>query len=418
MIPPTVDAALGRIHLRDLSTEPDPALLRRAYREVLAPSFTPDQMVSFESLATPGTTWVGVALHDGAPVGVIVTDPFERVLLLSYLAVRPGLRGSGVGAVLLDHVLPAWRRRCGSDVVLAEVEDPRAHAAGDFGDPTARLRFYQRAGFGLLPVPFVQPRVRDDARRERGMFLAVRPGGETVPQDLVRSFVVDYYEDAEGPEVRDDPEFAALLTAVDRQPAALVPLTPDRYAEIPTLDVTAELLRRDYPPTAAALDLLSTDDRAGAVLDTVWARVLARLAGGERLPRPRVAVLTELLDTLSDDGLLFVSAEPADGAVLQWWFAGEDEPWAGWWRTDPPDWSDDTPQPHLVAQAVRRLPPLPRVALILADVLGVAPAEAAAVVGRAEQEYQELVGVARAEVVALIDRRLDREEQGGRLPAL
>ncbi|WFE38536.1 GNAT family N-acetyltransferase [Micromonospora sp. WMMD998] len=418
MIPPTVDAALGRIHLRDLSTDPDPALLRRAYREVLEPSFPPDQLVSFDSIATCEATWAAVALHDGSPVGVIVTDTFERVLLLSYLAVRPGLRGSGVGAVLLDHVLPAWRRRAAAEVVLAEVEDPRAHVAGDFGDPAARLRFYQRAGFGLLPVPFVQPRVGDDAPRERGMFLAARPGDAAVPQDLVRSFVVDYYEDAEGPDVHDDPEFVAVLAAVERQPAALTPLPPDGYAEIPTLDVATELLHRDYPATAAALDLLATDDRAGAVLDAVWARVLARLAAGERLPRPRVAVLTPLLDALSDDGLLFVSADPADEGVLQWWFAGEDDPWAGWWRTDPPEWTDDMPLEHLVAQAVRRLPPLPRVALVLADVLGVAPAEAAPLVGRDEQEYQELVGAARAEVIALIDRRADGEEKDGRLPAL
>ncbi|MFY1700542.1 GNAT family N-acetyltransferase [Micromonospora sp. WMMA1923] len=237
MTPPTVDAAIGRIQLVDLSVEPDATLLRRAYTEILAPSFPPDQLDSFEVVTESDTVLVGVATHDRSPVGAVVADPFDRVLLLSYLAVRPGIRGGGVGGALLAHLLPAWRERCGSDVVLAEVEDPRLHPAGEFGDPTARLRFYQRAGFGLLPVPFTQPRVRPDARREPGLLLAGWPMAGPVPAAMVRSFVTDYYRSAEGTGPGQDPELDALLTAVEGQGPELAPLTLDRYEQVPLLDV-------------------------------------------------------------------------------------------------------------------------------------------------------------------------------------
>ncbi|MET8040067.1 GNAT family N-acetyltransferase [Micromonospora sp. NPDC005215] len=418
MTPPTVDTAIGRIELRDLNDQPDLDLLRRAYDDILVPSFPAHQLDDLEVLAGSSETFVGVAVHDAAPVGVIVAEPIGGVLLLSYLAVRPGTRSGGIGGLLVGRLLPAWRERSGADVVLAEVEDPRLHPAGEFGDPAARLRFYQRAGFGMLPVPFAQPRLRPDALREPGMLLAVQPCDAAVPKDLVTSFLVEYFESAEGLEVHDDPEFNALVAVVERQGPALTPLALDQHPTVPPLDVAAELLRRDYPTTASALDLLATDGRAGPVLDDVWAGVLARLVAGERLPRPGVVVVAALLDALSDAGLLFVSSDPVDADVLQWWFLGEDDPWAGWWRKDPPSWDGVVPSRPLVALTVRRLPPLPRVAVILSDVLGVAPAEAAALVGHDEQAYLELLGAARTEVVALIDRQLDKEESGGHLPAM
>ncbi|MEV1318297.1 GNAT family N-acetyltransferase [Micromonospora arborensis] len=418
MTPSTVDAAIGRIELRDLYDEPDLDLLRRAYVDILLPSFPPDQLEDIDVLVQSSTTFVGLALHDGAPVGVMVADPFDGVLLLSYLAVRPGIRGGGIGGLLVGRLLPAWRERSGADVVLAEVEDPRLHPAGEFGDPGARLRFYQRAGFGMLPVPFAQPRLRPDALREPGMLLAVQPSDAAVSADLVKSFLIEYFESAEGLEVHDDPEFNALVAVVERQGPELTPLALEQHPTVSPLDVAVELLRRDYPTTANALDLLATDGRAGPVLDDVWAQVLVRLVAGERIPRPGVVVLAVLLDALSDAGLLFVSPDPVDAEVLQWWFLGEDDPWAGWWRKDPPSWDGALPQGPLVALTVRRLPPLPRVAVILSDVLGLAPAEAAAFVGHDEQAYLELVGAARAEVVALIDRELDNEESGGHLPAM
>jgi len=423
----SVSVPFGRIHLHDFSQIPNSGLLRRGYTEILVPSLPAGELEDLDGLADrveAGSAYAAVALHDDVPIGMVVADPFDqvRVLLLSYLAVRPGIRGGGVGTALLREVLPRWRDHSGSQIVLAEIEDPRAHRANDFGDPVARVRFYQRQGYRLLPVPFVQPRVAADKDRVRGMLLAVAPDervdDQPVPAHLVHAFLTDYFESAEGVGVRDDPERDALLAVVERGGAHLTLLRPDRYAEIPPLNVPAELLRRDYPATLAALELLSADKRAVTILDEVWHRTLDRMTRGESMPRPRLAVIADLLDALSDAGLFFVSEDPADAEILGWWFAGEDDPWAGWWHKDPPRWTDRTPLTRLVGPAVRRLPPLPRVAVVLADVLGLTPAEAVTVTGQAEQEYHELVGVARAETIALIDRVLDEEGSDGQLPAL
>ena len=244
----------GRIQFHDFSQIPDSGLFRRGYTEILEPSLPAGELEDLDELASrveAGETYAAVALHDGVPIGMVVADPFDevRVLLLSYVAVRPGIRGGGVGAALL-RLLPAWRDRSDVEIVLAEIEDPRAHQVSDYGDPVARVRFYQRQGYQLLPIPFVQPRVAADQDRVPGMLLIVAPderaGDRPVSRQLVHAFLTNYFESAEGAEVQDDPEFKALLAVVERSGPELALLPPDRYAEIPPLNVPpAEPLHRD-----------------------------------------------------------------------------------------------------------------------------------------------------------------------------
>ncbi|MFY1673799.1 GNAT family N-acetyltransferase [Plantactinospora sp. WMMB334] len=388
----------------------DPDLLRRAYEEILEPSFPPDELETLESLAGrmaagDPSTFGAVALADGAPVGVMIADcfPASRVLLLSYLAVHPGQRGGRIGSTLLNDVLPTWRERADAVVSVAEVEDPRFHPAGPHGDPVKRLRFYARAGFRLLPSPFVQPRVRPGADRVGGMLLLAAAGAETLPRQTLRGFVSEYYTDSEEADESVDTAYAGLLARVDREPDPLVLLPPEQYAEVPPLRVTGELLRRDYPGTAVAARLLAVDERGVALLDEVWEQVLARMAAGEELPRPRRTVVAEFLDRLSGAGLVFVSPDPGDASVLADWFAGDADPWAGWWRETPPSWGAGVLAPERVERAIRRLPPLPRLLLLLSDVVGLTLPEATEVAGQAPEHYLAILEAARMEVVSFLD---------------
>ena len=231
------------LELVDLGPGDD--LLDRLYREVLEPSFAPAELEELddmrEALAEPARSVV-VALAGGEVVGGAVGDwdPESRVALLSYLAVKPGLRGRGIGGRLMRHVA-AWWERPDALAGLAEVDDPRHHSPGEYGDPVARLRFYERVGAEVLDLPYTQPEVRAGEGRVAGMLLlaftvapdALAPGpARALRPDVLATFLRGYYEDAEGAGVLvSDEEVVRLfghLAAVDG--IALLPL--DRVDEV------------------------------------------------------------------------------------------------------------------------------------------------------------------------------------------
>jgi GNAT superfamily N-acetyltransferase len=391
-------------------------LIRRLCVEIVQPSIPPGELEpSLADRLCSGSeeAFVAAAMVGDVPVGVIVADLLARsgVLLLRYLAVRPNSRDSGVGSALLE-LLPVWRDRTAASVVVVEVEDPRFHRMGGFGDPAGRLRFYMHAGFAAIPLPFVQPRLRKAGERVDGFLLLATSDSGTVPAATVRSFVLEYVAKVEEVDAEREMCYTGLLAALDRKddPLSLVPL--ERYTDIAPVDIVDELLRRDYPLTAAATDLLGVDNRAVEVLNRVWVGVLGRMAAGESLPRPRAAVMAELIDELAAEELLYESDDPADRAVMTGWFAGAADPWAGWWLRTPPAWGSDLALSHLAGRAVRRLPLLPRAAMVMADVARLELAEAAGITGYPIADHRSILSAARTEVVALIDRSIEGGDHG------
>jgi GNAT superfamily N-acetyltransferase len=82
--------------------------------------------------------------------------PASGVLLLGYLAVRPGWRGRGVGSAVMATLRERWLEP--DSLALLELDDPRYHAPHpEHGDPLARLRFYGASGVRLLPSPTSSP---------------------------------------------------------------------------------------------------------------------------------------------------------------------------------------------------------------------------------------------------------------------
>ncbi|MFD7918576.1 GNAT family N-acetyltransferase [Streptomyces sp. NPDC059740] len=88
-------------------------LLSAVYEEVLRPAFPAEELESLESLraaALAGRAVVSTVVDDeDRPQAVAVGDMDEDsgVLLLSYLAVCPGVRSSGLGGRLMREVTQA-----------------------------------------------------------------------------------------------------------------------------------------------------------------------------------------------------------------------------------------------------------------------------------------------------------------------
>jgi GNAT superfamily N-acetyltransferase len=234
------------VTLRDLAIDPDDELLRRFHSEVLVPYFSPGELVPVSVLeaglrSEPRDTDVVVAIDDdGAVVGGAVGDwdGGSGVYLLSYLAVRATLRSRGLGTLLMDTVRAWWEAR-GAAVAVAEVDDPRHHDASDYGDPVARLRFYERIGADVLAVPYTQPEVRAGSGRVPGMLLItflVSPDardGDGMRSDVLRRFLANYLSLSEGvaPENLDS-EVDALVPALKQREASVRILPMARYIDI------------------------------------------------------------------------------------------------------------------------------------------------------------------------------------------
>jgi predicted N-acetyltransferase YhbS len=215
------------------------------YGRVLAPNFPADELETSENIAEglkSGETTALVARNpDGAIVGGAVGDLFPRsgVLLLSYLAVAAGGRGTGIGGLLMRALTDRWSSKYSPPLLVMEVEDPRYHHASPaFGDPVARVRFYERLGVRALPVPYFQPALVPGLQRVPHLMLMVfggtdvPPGTDRVDGKLVELFLTEYIEGCEGP-VRPDDAPAQRLLAACRRPGGL-PLL--RVSELPSFD--------------------------------------------------------------------------------------------------------------------------------------------------------------------------------------
>lgn len=210
---------------------PGPApVIETFYHQILVPSFPPDELISAAEVQTiaagdAGSVWLAQD-EDGTILGGAVAewDESTRVLLLGYLAVRPGTRGGGTGGPLYLAALASWRERFKPCLVLAEVEDPAAHDGSEaYGDPAARLRFYLNRGSRILDLPYFQPALGPEGFRIPGLLLLVLhadpvfagAGDGTIDADVVRKYLENYQTEYEGKVAADD-QAMELWRALDR----------------------------------------------------------------------------------------------------------------------------------------------------------------------------------------------------------
>ncbi len=217
--------------------------LSAVHSEILAPSFPAYELMSLERLTAEvehGDTSVRIIRDDdGELAGCAIGTWYEEasVLLLDYLALRPGARGGGLGGALLNSSVVAWSEQYDPCIVLAEVEHPDHHDAHpQHGDPEARLRFYAREGARLLPLPYFTPGVGEGKPRVGGMMLAVlhaHPNllgdhDEEISSDPIATVLHLQGEDRE----ETDDARADLIAEATRRPT-LPLLRADRVGDVP-----------------------------------------------------------------------------------------------------------------------------------------------------------------------------------------
>jgi GNAT superfamily N-acetyltransferase len=244
------------IHIRDMRTEVDPAIIDDIYRDILLPSFGADELDALEAvsdgLAEGGSyeAWGLCALDGATPVGCVLGYPYvgAKVLLIGYLAVQQSCRDQGIGDLLLDAAHGRWYGE--TELVLAEVEDPRHHPVVADIDPKRRVTFYARRGAQVILAPYFQPRLGEGKKRVFNLFLTVLSGSARVitPENAVvaqdvTDFIREYFRDSgegEGWPQSDDVKGCQLLAwyesrAKKRETIRLHPIGDYENIEIPAL---------------------------------------------------------------------------------------------------------------------------------------------------------------------------------------
>ncbi|WP_410788218.1 GNAT family N-acetyltransferase [Kribbella sp. C-35] len=199
--------------------------LKQLFDAVLRNSIPADELMSLTDIlkvyASPDRRDPAAVVTDaeGRVVAGMLSEiyPASRVLLVGYLAARHDVRGQGLGSALVRQCLHRWRSQTSASMVLLEIDDPRCHAAADgYGDPRARVRFYDRFGAVVLPFPYFQPALYPDSSRVDGMLLIsiVDPSETTVEAATITEFLNEYFTACEGAAAASDDGLARLIQSV------------------------------------------------------------------------------------------------------------------------------------------------------------------------------------------------------------
>ncbi len=212
------------------------ALLARFYDELYLPAFAHqrepldawqsqlwgDAPAPFEltiTLAGDSLADPDQARIDGGIVGE--RYPRSRCAILTYMVVAPHARRGGLGRTLLDDAREALRGR--TRAVFGEVSDPAlARSEDEATTARARLDRFLRWGARVIEQPYVQPCLGPGLARDRALRLIAffdEPAPASLPGDVLRDFLREFYAVTERLEPTADPELGPLLAGIPDQVA-------------------------------------------------------------------------------------------------------------------------------------------------------------------------------------------------------
>jgi RNA polymerase sigma-70 factor, ECF subfamily len=176
------------------------------------------------------------------------------------------------------------------------------------------------------------------------------------------------------------------------------------------------LVDTHYPVTALVAGFLAERDQADEAVERTWLAVVDTLNqwdGTESLRAWLCALLIDELDRSQALDRAEGDAPPEPGRFLD---AGDR--WTGWWKGEMLSWAgfgdEFTPSDtvrNAAVDAVRSLPMVQRVMVLLRDVAGLSLDECGSIVGRTKEDQATLLHWARSSVQQTIERQFDGHEK-------
>ncbi|MBI4496734.1 MAG: hypothetical protein HY689_02400 [Chloroflexi bacterium] len=240
------------IEFLDLREEHNPQLLESFYRALYQPAFTSPAEVETPDIWQPllcgpdpgapspifHVLLAGQGLRSPAPAlyGGLLFEFYResRCGFLTYLVVGETYRGGGLGRRLVEQgiaILHQDARRSangegsGVNAVFAELHDPRK-VQSDAMDPWLRVTIFEKLGFRILDMPYIQPELIRGRGRSRDLMLAVLATARAAtafPSSVVLPFLQEFYRSLGVDELDTDPDFREMVQAL---PGDTVPFVP------------------------------------------------------------------------------------------------------------------------------------------------------------------------------------------------
>lgn len=170
----------------------DAASVQRLYSERMTQDFPEDERPPVQVLSrlVQGGAHQAFALTDGAQaVGYAIATRAAGIVLITHLAILPGVRGAGHGSRLLDLLQARY-----ADAQALAVEVERPEDARDEADHLVRARrvaFYARAGY--VPIHALDYRLNSQALC---LFLKCQPNHTLPAANALRDALLAIHQQA------------------------------------------------------------------------------------------------------------------------------------------------------------------------------------------------------------------------------